>query len=817
MELTGWESGAELPLDGKAPLTIAVDDDFGLEAAGLFVRRVDDADNATTKEFVELQRWPAGGKLRLRESIALAAAKLNAAEGETVEILLRAKDNSPDRSDWIDGPTLEIVIGDGASALQREYEQIQKAQAALAAVVQKQEDLQTQATSWLRRIEEPEEGVKWSDAAQLAKLHAATQTLGADSQKLREAAASAAKQMPASSGNLRLGLGLLADSELVRTIRIAESIPARDELTAKQAALADLRITQERILRSLRAMSDDLAAYRVDWEVAHTVPYLQMLAARQAKLRETSLAATKGTAADSAELALMSLRRQEKLNALLDGMQEACEHVAERLREDQPDLASAFAGASSRVVETNWRKPFAESVAALKVSNWVKGAEQQQLAATRLSELVAELQKAHLAAAQKILAALKDRAKTDPLAQQELGKLVGGSPESFLKEGAGKLPLPELIRMQELAAGKKKGPDGDSANTPPVNLGAIDPAALESPTDTGVRQDPSTLRLGTNPEQTIRFELPPGDERNKVTPFMQEEFEDLVGKLLEEADELGDQYDTLRLSTNQNNNDPGEIQKQGGRINSTGAVAATGNKKPPTTEGGGAARVGRQGARATGAVAGDEGVDRRGRDKALEGQEEIADQAGSVKLAKSDDPQKDHSTGVGGKRIESDDTHFSTHDAGRWKDDHLRRMDKPQAKQSIVERQGDPVDPKLAAQLRDLSSKQEQVIERLKTIKKELNRLYLPSDHLDSLAANLQVQLDRLREQPDPELFRLQLQTLDRLRGALAVFRAPSSSFQPSLPRERGLKMRVVDEPAAPALPGYEEATARYYERLSEP
>ena len=41
-------------------------------------------------------------------------------------------------------------------------------------------------------------------------------------------------------------------------------------------------------------------------------------------------------------------------------------------------------------------------------------------------------------------------------------------------------------------------------------------------------------------------------------------------------------------------------------------------------------------------------------------------------------------------------------------------------KQFIVERQGDKFDAKMAAQLRDMTSKQEQVIERLKSIKKEL-------------------------------------------------------------------------------------------------
>jgi hypothetical protein len=142
-------------------------------------------------------------------------------------------------------------------------------------------------------------------------------------------------------------------------------------------------------------------------------------------------------------------------------------------------------------------------------------------------------------------------------------------------------------------------------------------------------------------------------------------------------------------------------------------------------------------------------------------------------------------------------------------------MEKPHKKQYIVERQGDKIDAATAALLRDMTSKQEQVIERLKAIKKELKKLYLPTDHLDELASKLESNLASLKEQPDPELFRLQMQTLDKLRGAMRVFRSASSSFQPSLPRDRVIQGRVLDEPGAQPLPGYEEAVRQYYLRLA--
>src|SRR5207302_1035209 len=123
---------------------------------------------------------------------------------------------------------------------------------------------------------------------------------------------------------------------------------------------------------------------------------------------------------------------------------------------------------------------------------------------------------------------------------------------------------------------------------------------------------------------------------------------------------------------------------------------------------------------------------------------------------------------------------------------------------------GDRFDARMAAQLRDLGSKQEQVIERLKAIKKELRNLYLPTEHLDELATALATNLESLKDRPEADLFRLQLQTLAKLRSAARVFRGANSGLEPSLPRERSIRGRVLDEPAPPALPGYEEAVKDY-------
>ena len=61
-----------------------------------------------------------------------------------------------------------------------------------------------------------------------------------------------------------------------------------------------------------------------------------------------------------------------------------------------------------------------------------------------------------------------------------------------------------------------------------------------------------------------------------------------------------------------------------------------------------------------------------------------------------------------------------------------KRLGKPQAKNFIVERKDGRLDPKVDEMLRDLTSRQEQIIERAKAIRKELRNLYLPTDHIDN-------------------------------------------------------------------------------------
>ena len=74
---------------------------------------------------------------------------------------------------------------------------------------------------------------------------------------------------------------------------------------------------------------------------------------------------------------------------------------------------------------------------------------------------------------------------------------------------------------------------------------------------------------------------------------------------------------------------------------------------------------------------------------------------------------------------------------------------------------------------------------------------------------------DRLKESPNPDLFRQQQEAINQLRGEMQVVSRAYSGFNPSLPHDRQIKGRALDEPASRTLPGYEDAVQKYYETLS--
>jgi hypothetical protein len=806
LELSGLDPQAELSVDAAVPLRVRATDDVGLEKVGLFFRGA--GDKAEWKEVVV---WPAGRQAEFARDHELLLAALGATEGDVLELAPRAVDTDPlKKGEWVTGTPQKMLVDGEGVALQRQYEQILKSETDLKAVLAAQTRAADKTVAELKKLD-PASGLRWDDPGTVQALHAATASLAKDQERLRQTAGRAARDMPVQSGNLRVSVGMLADTEMIRAIRILESVPARDGPQAKRAALADARLTQERTARSLQEILEQFVLFRHEWELAHMVGFVEMLAERQGRLRDQS---RRHAAAPPAEVLRGSMsKRQLKVLDLVKLAQPAFGGLAERTRPVESILADAFGNAATTLGAAPLHALLTRGAGEAGAGRWADAAAAQDRAAKEMAALFARLKKAQGEAALKALEALKQKAKSDLEAQKDLEKLQAGTTESFtaLKD---RMKLEDIIHMREAGVGKQ---DPNARTHVEDYLFPESAKSILSPPDSGKRQQFDILKLADTPGKTPSFPKQSDRIANKIAnPPIQEKFDDLVGKLLEEADEIQKKYETYNLNAAFNINEPGEIGKQAGDLNSTAASAATGNMKPPTVNVGGASRAGRRGARAHGLVVGEESINRRGRDKVQEGQEKASDQAGTIREKKSGDVQKDTSTGVGGKRVEGDnEVKFSLEDAGKWSDDMAKRLQKPQAKNFIVERQDGRLDPRVAEMLRDLTSRQEQLIERVKAIRKELHNLYLPTDHVDEVLAQLAANLEALKELPEPELFRMQMRALDQLRNTVRVFQPPASGFQPSLPRERSLHGRVLDEPARDALPGYEEAVKRYYEKLS--
>lgn len=820
LELRGLERVADASVDAVLPLSIAASDDYGLDKVGLFYRRLTEppttgevSPKPMTDDWKAIETWPAGGVLNLKVNHDLVLAALGIAEGDRLELALRASDTDPlKKGVWTAGTVYKLSIGGEGSALQLIYEQILRSEAEIKGLIAAQQQTLAKTNEWVRKLD-PGSDVRWDDAKNLAALAAAVKQQTQEQEELRKRAANTARDMVSQAGNLRLSLGMLADTEMIRANRIYESVPLRDEPARKRTALSDARTTQERIIRSLQDIAEQYAQFRSEWELAHMISFTKMLADRQVSLRDSSLR-NAGRQADKA-IALQQVtagRRQAKVLELSQRAGVAFTGLGERTGNIDPILSKAFGEASVSLKAKELEEAMKQAADLAKEGRWSDAAPRQAKAAESLAAIHDRLRKAQSEAALKALTALQERAKSDLQAQKQLEKLQAGTGEKFL-DIKDKLKLEEIIHMQEVDEDKKRG---EKLN-PFVNDYLFPDSArgMLQQADTGKRQEFDILKLAKSPGGEPSFPKQSDRKANTVTPYIQEKFDDLVGKLLEEADDMKKNYETYNLNAGVNINEPGEIGKQAGDLNSTAASAATGNQKPPTVNVGGASRAGRRGARAHGQVVGDESINRRGRDKVQEGQERVGDQAGTIKEKKSEDMQKDTSTGIGGKKVESDDNKFSVADAGKWSDDILKRMGKAQEKHSIVERQDGKMDHRMAEMMRDMEAKHEQMIERIKAIRKELKNLYLPTDHLDEIAAELNANLGYLKERPEAETFRAQARALERLRGTLRVFHQASSGFQPSVARDQAVQGRVLDEPARQTLPGYEEAVKQYYQKLS--
>lgn len=847
LDLTGLDQHREATVDAILPLSVSGRDDFGLREVALFYRAVraakpasqvastEPSDTQTVEppeqpasaqpagteagrpQWEPLQAWAVPNEAAsFNTDYSLTVASLNVVEGEVAEIVLRGRDTYPQRDGvWTDGPSFKFLVGGKEALLQLTYEQILRSEAELQALIETQTVAMRSAEEWTRKFD-PASGLRWDDQKNLQTLATAMKQQAAAQAALRQQAAEIARAMSEQSGNLRISIAMLADTEFVRAIRIFEQVPSRDTIQGKRSALADARLTQERAIRSLTEILEGYVQFRRDWELANMTSFTKMLADRQASMASNTrtLAGLPGDAAGQRQ-AQAGARRQAKIAELTTLAHKAFADMSTRKDVVGDMLAAAFTKAATDLASAELAATYQRAGQYTSEARWTDAADQQDAAAKTLAAVYLDLRKAQTEAAQQAMADLNQFKESDLEAQKDIGQLRAGSSENLIDIDPEQLKIEEIVHMQAAAKREREKQQSKVADGGSDYMFEESMKSLLQQADTGKRQEFANLSLAKKPGGAMSFPNSSDREGNRVKPHIQDEFEDLVGDLLEEAEELKNDYDTYNLNAAFNINEAGDVSKQGGDLNSTAAAAATGNQKPPPNDFGGVSRTGRQGARAHGMVAGDESINRRGMDEAMEGQDEVPDQPGVMKETKSDDPQKDTSTGVGGKQVGDEQNSFNTGDTGEFDESMVDRMRDPKPVNQIVERAGKPIDPRVADALRDLDSKQEQVIERIKAVRKELRNLYLPTEDLDDAIDQLSANLEKLKEQPSAEVFRSQIETLDKLKSSVVVFNRASSAFQPSIQRDQTVKGAILDEPAWQTIPGYEDAVSRYYQILA--
>ena len=820
LQLTGLESDAQIMIDAVLPVTVSARDDYGLAQVGLFYRMAPpdtiEPVESETDLWTPVEIWPMPDPaVEFEMDHELPMGLLDVVEGDLIELAVRGRDHAPVRSGaWTTGPRYRLTVTSPGGALQLLYEQILKTQRRLRQLMEDQDGQVEQAGKWIKRLDQVYR-VRWDEKKNLDALAAAMDDQAQAQNKLRDRASAVAKQMVEQAGSLRLSVAMLADTEMVRSIRQLRAVTGKDNNQQKRATLADARLTQQRVVRSLREINEQYVQFRKDWELSHMMAFTKMLADRQQRMAEAtaSLSSLSADALSPAQRSAVA-RRQQKVLELANLAQTAFAGMVEFEPIVGKTMADAFGAAAQAFDDSGLKADMVQAGRELQDGWWPQAVPPQRRAAGALANIHLDLKKAQTLAAREALTELEQLVEGDAQLQQALAQLRAGSAKNLLDLDPDAMVLDEIVHMRKLAEQLKNKKLARGKDTTYDHLFEEHMKELLT-TGAGDDQHLSGLKLPKKPGGQMSSPNYADLEGNRVKPNIQEKYDDLVGDLLDEADDLRDDYETYNLNVDWKMSETGEILKQGGDINSTSASAPTGNMKVPTNNSGGASRSGRQGARAHGLSVGQWSVNRRGRDEAQEGDQQVPDQDGFKREILSDDPQQDTSTGIGGKQIDEDQASFSVKDSGEWKDDMVDRLGAPKSQNLIVERKGKPLHPRVAEAMRDLSSGQEQVIRRIKALKKQLDQLYLPTDHLDDLMGQMKANMDRLKDKPDAEVFRRQVELLDELKSTVIVFHRPSSEFEQSLQRDQLLRGRVVDEPPRQTIPGYEAAVKQYYKKLS--
>ncbi len=289
--LTGLPTNGELSIDSAIALQVDALDDIGLSRTGLFFRKVKSKAAADPKEddgWVELQTWSSNNARQTTNTVEITPTAFGVSEGERIELAARASDARPDRAEvWTTGTThLLLVTGDG-SQLQLLYEQILKSEAEIAGVIAVEQKLHAAFDALIRKLDaDPAADGNNPERVKGLITEAAEHSKAQD--QLRQTAGRIAREMAPPAGSLRLSVGMLADSEMIRAIRVLDSVATRDDAAGRRTSFADARATMARTLQSLREIHEHYIHFRKEWELAHMTPFLRMLADRQAILRDQS-------------------------------------------------------------------------------------------------------------------------------------------------------------------------------------------------------------------------------------------------------------------------------------------------------------------------------------------------------------------------------------------------------------------------------------------------------------------------------------------------------------------------------------------------
>ncbi len=822
-------------MDATLALTVRGSDDFGLQKIGLFVHRVgligenaeggnaSNANNANEAQWQAVQTWSVDDhRKEFEQEHSLPVTAMNAIEGERLSLAVRAIDTSPQcAGQWVTGPVYQLTIGGHGAELQRMYAAHPRHRKS-ACQTHRRSGCACRSIPARGAQLSPDSGMRWDDQKNLDALAKGTRTLADKQAALREQTGKIARGMVMDVSHLQRSLGMLADTEMVRSRRILEAVAERDTPSDKRAAVSDAQVTQERTVKSLQKMLDEYRQFRRDWELANMVALLQMLGERQERMSQTSREYANNGAGGGAgdmgdRLRTSMLRRQEKVHELVGLSQTAFEGMATRTDAVGEVMAKAFGQAAKTLASEKVLAPLKQAEQVLQRSDWSATAEVQHDAAAALLAIHAQIKQAKADAARELMEKVKEQ-KSELEKQGDVEDLMAGYNQSMLNINEDELTIEDITHLRKIdKAQKEQLADAQQQEVIESQLAKVKNPQLVFPDD-GQRQEFDKLSLSNKPGKPQWFKDLPKTDPNAVTPYVQEKFEDLVGDLVEQTERMTREFQTMNLNRASTNNEPGDVTAGAHELNSTAASAATGNQKPPEQNIGGALRIGRQGARAHGTVVGDEAINRRGRDRAQDGQFRVPDQKGQLQEKMSDDPQTDQSTGLGGKSVNSKRPNaFSRHDTEEWTNEALKQMEAPKDKRLLVERSTGEIDPAAAEKLRDLTSQQEQVVERVKKLRKELDKMYLPTDRLDDILDKLKANLEKLKHKPDAEAFREQQATLAELRSVAMVFNRAASNFQPSVRREQRVRGRILDEPAAEPIPGYDEAVKRYYEKLANP